>query len=149
MTEIQKFHWADYLVFSLSLVMSLAIGVYISFRDRHRSNTEEFLMDGRSMNFLAVAFSIAASLLNGVFIIGLPTEIYYYGPVFSLYIIASFFLVLTVSFIFIPTFHRMQITSAYEVRVEQNKLCSSPALEVPRSKRLVLVRLTSKQSIRY
>ena len=114
---MQKFHWADYLIFSLSLAMSLAIGVYISFRDRHRSNTEEFLMGGRSMNFLPVAFSICASLINGIFIIGVPAEIYYYGPVFSTWLAGAALQSLAVSFIFIPTFHRMKITSAYEASI--------------------------------
>ena len=31
-----SFHWADYLVFAMSLVLTLTIGIYFGFRDRKR-----------------------------------------------------------------------------------------------------------------
>jgi Na+/proline symporter len=74
------FRWADYLVFALSLAIPLAIGVFFFFYKRkEQQGPENYLVGDRSINFVAVALSILASLLNGIFVIGTPAEMHYYG----------------------------------------------------------------------
>ena len=51
----ETFHWADYLVFVLSLVITAGVGLFFSFWKRKESNTEEFLLASRSMHFVPVA----------------------------------------------------------------------------------------------
>ncbi len=45
---VQTFHWADYLIFTLSLVISLAIGVYFAVSGDRQRTTEEFLLASRN-----------------------------------------------------------------------------------------------------
>ena len=63
-----------------------------------------------------MCFSILASILNAIFIIGVPAEMYYFGVIFIMlgtaFPIMGFFTIL----IFVPTFRRMELTSAYQVR---------------------------------
>ena len=69
-TENLEFHWADYVVFALSLILSLSIGFFFAIRDRNKVDSSEYLMGGKGMNPVAVGLSISASLLNAIFLIG-------------------------------------------------------------------------------
>ena len=112
-----KFHWADYLVFSLSLLVSLLVGVFFFVKDMAKDErTKEMLLGGQQLPFVPVALSIMASILNGVFIIGVPAEIYYFGPVYSLIGVSFLTVGIFVALVFLPIFRRLQMTSAYEVR---------------------------------
>ena len=69
--EIPSFHWADYLVFFLSLGVSLAVGLFFCISDmRKKATNDDYLMGGRNMNPVSVGLSMVASLLNAVFLIG-------------------------------------------------------------------------------
>ncbi len=46
--EIDKFHIADYVVFTLSLVISLAIGVFFACTGDKQRTTEEFFLASRN-----------------------------------------------------------------------------------------------------
>jgi len=109
------FAWSDYLVFAISLAIPLAIGIFFYFYKRAEHNTEDFLVGNRSMNFVAVALSILASLLNGTFVIGTPAEMHYNGTELALVVLGLGGAVVVVSHLFIPKYQKMQFTSAYEV----------------------------------
>jgi len=53
------FGWADYLIFTLTLVLSLLIGVYFAWRGA-ASSTSEYLLGGKSMGIFPIAMSFAA-----------------------------------------------------------------------------------------
>jgi len=53
------FGWADYLIFTLTLVLSLLIGVYHAWRGA-ASSTSEYLLGGKSMGIFPIAMSFAA-----------------------------------------------------------------------------------------
>ena len=50
--------WPDYVVFASMLILSILIGLYFAYQNRHQSNPEQFLMAGRKMQVLPVSFSI-------------------------------------------------------------------------------------------
>ena len=57
----ERFGWQDYLVFSVMLAASAAVGVfYACLGRRKKENTEDFLMAGRQMTTLPVALSLIA-----------------------------------------------------------------------------------------
>ena len=68
--EDLEFHWADYVVFAVSLAVSLGIGFFFACHGKKQADTKEYLLGGNDMNPVAVGLSIAASLLNAVFLIG-------------------------------------------------------------------------------
>ena len=112
------FAWSDYLVFAISLAMPLAIGIFFYFYKRQEHNTEDFLVGNRSMNYVAVALSILASLLNGSFVIGAPAEMHYNGTEFALLVLGLAGSTILVAHFFIPSYQKMKFTSAYEVKGE-------------------------------
>ena len=58
------FHWSDYLVFTISLMISLAIGVYYAVSSRKSSTTEGYLMGNRQMHMIPVTLSLVRNCIG-------------------------------------------------------------------------------------
>ena len=111
-----KFSWQDYVVFAASLAVPLAIGVFFCLHKRRQNSVESFLVGDRSLNVVAVAMSLIASVVNAIFVIGLPAEIHYHGTEVTHLVIAAVAVTAVGAHVFIPQYQRMKFTSAYEVR---------------------------------
>ena len=48
-TPSKTFHWADYLLFIATLLISLGIGLYYAFAGDKQRTTKEYLMGNRSL----------------------------------------------------------------------------------------------------
>ena len=115
MAGVIRFHWADYLVLVMFLVMSALIGVFIGFKDRKKMTSKNFFTGGGDMNWGLVAFSMQASFLSSIFLLSMPVEIYAWGSMYY-YLIISYLIGITLSGCFImPIFYDLQLISAYEV----------------------------------
>ena len=108
-------HWADFLIFALTIVGSVAIGIYYAIREKHKT-TEDYLLAGRKMNILPAAMSLMISYLSAITLLGDAAENYFFGITYSLYIISSIISTLLAAFIFVPLFYPLRITSVQEVR---------------------------------
>lgn len=112
----KTFQVADYVVFILTLVVSTGIGLFFAIKDRRKQSTTDFLLGGRTMPLVPVTLSLLASFLSSVSVLGIPTEIFYNGTLYSL-IIFAFAIAYPVSVhLFLPVFYRLGVTSVYEVR---------------------------------
>ncbi|XP_014320772.1 sodium-dependent multivitamin transporter [Myotis lucifugus] len=104
----------DYVVFTLLLVLSLAIGLYHACRGWGRHTIGQLQMADRKMGCLPVALSLLATFQSAVAILGVPSEIYRFGTQYW-FLGCSYFLGLLIpAHIFIPVFYRLHLTSAYE-----------------------------------
>ena len=65
MATENKFSPWDYVVFSLVLALSAAIGLFYGCTGGKQKTTKEFLMADRKMNFFPVALSLLASFMSG------------------------------------------------------------------------------------
>ncbi|XP_017888479.1 sodium-coupled monocarboxylate transporter 1 [Ceratina calcarata] len=116
MLETQErgyFHWADWLVFALMLVVSAAAGLW-HYRRAQKSSTEDYLLGGRSMALFPVSASLVASFISGVTILGTPSEIYNFGTQYWITIISIFFSGLVVALVYAPVFVNLGLNSVYE-----------------------------------
>lgn len=111
------FQWPDYVVLSLFLGFATVLGLVIGYRDRMKATSKEFLMGGGDMHFVPVALSIQASFLSSISILTTPTEIYNFGTMYSYLAISYFIGIPIAAHMYLPTFHRLKLTSAYEVIV--------------------------------
>ncbi|XP_012275282.1 sodium-coupled monocarboxylate transporter 1 isoform X2 [Orussus abietinus] len=107
------FHWADWLVFVLMLVISAAAGLW-HFRRAQKSNTEEYLLGGNKMGLFPVSASLIASFISGVTILGTPAEIYNFGTQYWITIISILLSGVAVSTIYLPVFTTLRLNSAYQ-----------------------------------
>ena len=117
------FHWSDYLIFVLTLVLSAVIGIFYAWKDKRKQNTSDFLPGGRKMSLFPVTLSLMASFLSAILVLGVPTEIFYNG---TMYWMISFSNILTFPFAvhaILPVFHNLNITSAYEVCFDSGRGC--------------------------
>ena len=113
--QVHAFHWADYLVFITSLVISAAIGIFYAWKDRRRQNTQEFLLGGRKMSIFPVTLSLIASFLSAVLVLGVPTEVYYNGTMYWLISCSNLLTYPVTAHAFVPVFHNLNLSNAYEV----------------------------------
>lgn len=57
--SMQRFSWADYIVFVCMLLICLVVGIYFGFI-RSASSAQEYLMGARAMKTFPVAMSLIA-----------------------------------------------------------------------------------------
>ncbi|XP_015913589.1 putative sodium-dependent multivitamin transporter isoform X1 [Parasteatoda tepidariorum] len=104
----------DYVMFSLMLIISAAIGVYFRFRGNKQKTTDEYLLAGKDMPILPVAFSIMASFMSATAIIGTPMEVYYFGIQMA-YTCVSYIIGMTISaYTTLPVYFEMGASTIYE-----------------------------------
>jgi SSS family transporter len=93
------------------LIVVLGLGYFTRCSGKGKS---EFFLAGRSMSWFPIGLSVMVTIFSAVNYLAMPSEVFGYG----LYVIAAlpvFFLVaFPVTKIWMPFFHDMQLTSAYE-----------------------------------
>lgn len=58
--QLQRFSWADYSLFVLMLLICIVIGIYFGFIEKKENTEDEYLVGGRKMPVIPVAFSLVA-----------------------------------------------------------------------------------------
>ncbi|XP_031345438.1 putative sodium-dependent multivitamin transporter [Photinus pyralis] len=104
----------DYVVISVILLISAGVGVYYHFTGGRQKSVTEYLLANRNMHVVPVAFSLMASLLSAVAILGAASESYTYGIQQAVFNFAIFLFAPVLSYIYMPVFFRLQVTSVYE-----------------------------------
>jgi len=80
---------------------------------------EEYLLAGRSMPVWPVAFSLMASFMSAVTLLGISNENYMHGTMFVLINLGYGLGTPIATYLFLPVFYNMRVTSAYEVLEQQ------------------------------
>lgn len=109
---VPTFHWADYVVWAVSVTL---VGFCVAYTRRKQNTLDEYLLGGRDIHPAAIGLSIISSSMNATFLVGGPVEIYVFGAIYCLVGFSWLFSLVTTVFLFLPTFHKMPITSAYQV----------------------------------
>ena len=121
------FHWVDYMIFVLMLVISAAIGIFYAWKDKKKQTTANFLLGGRKMALLPVTLSLMATFLSAILVLGVPTEVFYNGTMYWLISFSNIITFPVAAHAFLPVFHELGLTSAYEVRYISNTLRKCPS----------------------
>ncbi|XP_028027941.1 sodium-coupled monocarboxylate transporter 1-like isoform X1 [Bombyx mandarina] len=111
--SLQRFTYVDYAVFIMMLTICGLIGIYFGFVNKQKS-TQDYLMGGRNMKLVPVCFSLVASFISGISLLGTPTELYLFGTAYVFSLFGAVAMSLTLGSTFLPVFHELQITSVYE-----------------------------------
>ncbi|XP_068218400.1 putative sodium-dependent multivitamin transporter [Palaemon carinicauda] len=115
MEEIHSyFGVADYVIFALVLATSSAIGVYFRFTGGRQKTYKEYMLADQSMPVLPVAFSLMASFMSAITILGVATENYVFGTQFVIINISYLVATPLACYLYLPVFFRLQNTSVYE-----------------------------------
>ncbi|XP_039281245.1 sodium-coupled monocarboxylate transporter 1 [Nilaparvata lugens] len=109
-----RFHWIDYSVVVAMLVVSCGIGTFYGFFGKKLETSADFLLGGSSMGTIPMAMSLAAGYITAIELLGNPAEMYVYGAQFWLTFVSYMIVVPITSYLYLPVFRKVQITSAYE-----------------------------------
>uniref|UniRef100_A0A8C6ZLN1 Sodium/iodide cotransporter n=1 Tax=Nothoprocta perdicaria TaxID=30464 RepID=A0A8C6ZLN1_NOTPE len=111
----RTFGLADYAVFALMLLVSTGIGLFHALSRGGQKTSEDFFMGGRRMAAVPVGLSLAASFMSAVQVLGVPAEAHRYGAKFLCMCLGQLLSTLLTALLFLPVFHRLGLTSTYEV----------------------------------
>ena len=109
---ISKFTWPNYAVFIIMLLISATIGVYFWKKGQH--STAEFLMASRSMGTLPMTFSLVASFMSAITLLGTPADIYVSGTQYMILPLAYPLVILATIKIYLPVFDSLHVSTSYE-----------------------------------
>ena len=115
--SILRFHLADYAVFGVTLIFSIAVGIYHAVVSKP-STTKEYLLANGKMMSIPVAFSLLASFMSGITILGVPSEVYTFGLQYWLVVVSYVISFPAVALVFAPTLYELGLTSSYEVNID-------------------------------
>ncbi|XP_044753606.1 sodium-coupled monocarboxylate transporter 2-like [Coccinella septempunctata] len=108
-----SFFWYDYLLFTVVLGFSSLIGIFFGCF-RKQDTKKEYLLGGKRMNVWPIAISLVASHTSAITVLAIPADVYRYGLGFWQGCISLFLLHFTTSYIFLPVFYKLELTSIYE-----------------------------------
>jgi Na+/proline symporter len=103
----------DYVVFCLTIAVSLGIGVYYACAGQ--KTTSEYLVGSRQMKVLPVAVSLMVSFESSIMMLGFPAETYVHGMMFWLSNFGFLTSCLVATRMVVPLVHPLKITSVNEV----------------------------------
>ncbi|ELU17365.1 hypothetical protein CAPTEDRAFT_109264 [Capitella teleta] len=108
-----SFHTADYLVFTLSLSLSVCVALFSAWRNRHNATTHTFLLGNHSLGVLPLTISLVVSVISAVTILGLPAEMFAHGTQYFFNIGSGLGILLT-AVVFVPLLYPLKLTSMFE-----------------------------------
>lgn len=106
--------WPDYLIFSMTLVVSLGIGIYTAFSGGGQKTTSEYLMGNRNMKVVPVSLSMFMSFVSAILVLGNTGEMYQRGTMYWLQCVANSISYVTIGMVFVPLFFPLNVTSSFE-----------------------------------
>uniref|UniRef100_A0A1B0BUC7 Sodium-dependent multivitamin transporter n=1 Tax=Glossina palpalis gambiensis TaxID=67801 RepID=A0A1B0BUC7_9MUSC len=104
----------DYMVLVIILTVSSMIGIYYRLSGGKQKTTKEYLMADQSMSALPVSFSLMASFMSAVTLMGVSNESYHHGIMFCIINLAYVISTPIAAYLYLPVFYRMRTTSVYE-----------------------------------
>ncbi|VDI75411.1 solute carrier family 5 (sodium-coupled monocarboxylate transporter), member 8/12, partial [Mytilus galloprovincialis] len=103
----------DYCLVVGVLVISVLIGIYFIYKEKN-ATADDMLMGGRDIGIFPIAMSLMASCMSTIFVLGTPAEMYTHDTSFGLSCLAIFPTTVVTCHVFMPFFHKLDFTSAYE-----------------------------------
>lgn len=104
----------DYVVLAVVLLISAGFGVYYRMTGGKQKTTKEYLLADRSMPVLPVAFSLMASFMSAVTLLGVSMENYTFGTQFVVINFAYVIATPIATHIILPVFYNLRTASVYE-----------------------------------
>ncbi|KAI3384999.1 hypothetical protein SNEBB_000302 [Seison nebaliae] len=110
-----NFSVADYVVFSIILLISAAIGIFYIVKGRKEQiTTKKMLLGGGDMSVFPVSMSLLASFTSAIAILGFSQEVYSNGTMYMYTIICYVICCPVVAHLWLPLIRNLDLVSAYE-----------------------------------
>lgn len=107
----------DYFVIALIMLISVAIGVFFRFTGSRQKTADDFLMAGRHMTRFPVIFSLVATKLSGILLIGEPADTFLFGTQRCVALSFVFVGCFVAAYVFLPVFYAVKAQTIYVVTI--------------------------------
>jgi len=114
MEETSLFGLVDYIVLAVVMIISSSIGLYYRCTGGQQKTSKEYLLADGNMSVLPVAFSLMASFMSAITLLGVTQENYTYGTQFVLINLAYVISTPVAAYIFLPVFYKLKSPSVYK-----------------------------------
>ncbi|XP_059152872.1 sodium-coupled monocarboxylate transporter 1-like isoform X3 [Physella acuta] len=111
---VKSFGIADYIVFSLTLLISTGIGIGFAIADRKKNTTDEFLLGGKKMNVFPVAMSLMVTFMSAMTLLGNPVEMYKYNTMFWWLVVGMVLAMWSTCTVYTPFFYNLKNESVFQ-----------------------------------
>ncbi|XP_026759414.3 sodium-coupled monocarboxylate transporter 2-like [Galleria mellonella] len=108
------FNLAEYCLFGIILGVIIGIIVYFNIVNRKYNTVNGFLFGGKNMSVISVSFSLIASHLTSITLLGVPVEIYLRGTQYWASALSLIIVTFLSAIIYLPVFHKLQLNSSFE-----------------------------------
>lgn len=105
----------DYLVFAGTLIVPLIVGFYHNFTGGGQRTVKEHMLANGQMTILPVAFSLMASFMSAITMLGLPAEIMTYSTQFFLINFGYLIGTPIAAYLILPVFYEKKYLSVFTV----------------------------------
>lgn len=105
----------DYILLALMLTISAGIGLYYRLTGGKQKTTKEYFLADSDVSIYPVSFSLMASFMSAITLLGLSAEMYQFGTLFVVINISYGISTPIAAYLYLPVFFKLQATSAYEV----------------------------------
>ena len=102
-------NYLDYIILALTLLISSSIGIYY----RRQQNAADYLLANGQMSPVTVAFSLMASFMSAITLLGVTHENYAFGTQFVVINLAYVLATPIAAYFYIPKFFELESPSAY------------------------------------
>ena len=114
MVTLAAFGLVDWFVLGAYLALMLGIGLVAAYRERrHKSDTQEFFLGGRSLPAWALAISIVGSSLSVATFTGVPDRAYGGNLTYLVLYFGNFIAAFVVALVFVPRLYRAGTVTIY------------------------------------
>ena len=120
---------ADWVIFVLSLLVTISIGIYHAFVGGKQKTTLEYFLGNRKLHFLPVSASLAATFCSQVVVLGFPAEAYTNGIMVMVFSIGSLIAFGLTIVLCVPVFYPLKLTSVNEVCILLQYMIMSVSLK--------------------
>ncbi|XP_027848618.2 putative sodium-dependent multivitamin transporter [Aphis gossypii] len=109
----------DYVVLTVTLFASAAIGVYYRLTGGKQQTTKEYMLGDKKLSIIPVGFSLMASFMCATAMFGLSAENYLRGTQFMTINASNIIGTPIVAYVFLPVFYKLGYLSVYQYLEER------------------------------
>lgn len=109
--NVSRFGWLNYTILFLYLMVSLAIGIYFS---KKQKSTDDYFVGGGRIPWWASGLSVFGTLLSAITFMAIPAKAFITDWSYFFLNIAAIAITPLIALLFIPYFNRLKIATAYE-----------------------------------
>ncbi|CAI6364655.1 unnamed protein product [Macrosiphum euphorbiae] len=133
----------DYVVLTVTLLSSAAIGVYYRLTGGKQQTTQEYMLGDKKLSIIPVGFSLMASFMCATAMFGLSSENYLRGTQFMVINASNIIGTPIVAYVFLPVFYKLGYLSVYQYLEERfgksTRILASVAFSIQTVLRTALV----------